>query len=247
MKRLAVLFACLSISVPAGAESLRVLALRSESFFYEKDGRPAGIEYELLHYFAKSRDAELAIEWVGSFPELLARIEQGDADVAAGTITITSEREQRMDFSAPYFPVQIVLVERAGERTESLADLAGSIVGAFQKTTAEDALKAVPGIEVVQGGSLEEMMRAVAQGKLRAAAADSSAVIPALEEFPSLQLGLVFGEEQSFGFALPEGSPLKEPLSEHILQIRKAGIYFRIVTEHLGPQASEIVRVAKSP
>jgi ABC-type amino acid transport substrate-binding protein len=245
MSRLAVLLSALAVAAPAGAETLRVLALQSESFFYQKDGGFAGIEHDILDYFAKSRSGSLSIEWVDSFAGMLERIENGEADLAAGTITITPERARKMDFTAPYFPVQVILVERMSDDTRSLTDLVGQKVAAFTKTTAEDALKAVPGIVIVNDGTLQEQMKAIERGELRAAAADSSAIIPELDNFPSLKMGMALGAESGFGFALPKGSPLTGPLTEHIKRLKQSGIYFRLVTTHMGPRASEIVKAAK--
>jgi polar amino acid transport system substrate-binding protein len=166
-------------------------------------------------------------------------------DLAAGSITITPERARRMDFTVPYFPVQVVLVERLSDDTRSLTDLVGQRVGAEARTTSEDALKAVPGIVIVTEGSLRENMRAIDRGEMRAAAADSTAIIPALDEFPSLKLGMALSAESGFGYALPKGSPLTAPLSEHIKKLKESGIYFRLVTTHMGPRAGEIIRAAK--
>lgn len=245
MSRLATILGVLALSASATAEPLKILALRSEPFFYERDGHPAGIEYDILEYFAKSRNTTLDVEWVESFASLLDRIEAGEMDIAAGTITITPERARRLAFSAPYFPVQVVLVESLSASTTSLNELSGTKVGAFVETTADEALRTVPGIRVVNTGTLEEMMAAIVKGDLRAAAADSSAVIPALEDFPSLKIGMALSEQQAFGFALPKGSPLETALSEHVRRLKESGIYFRVVTKHMGPRASEIVRAAK--
>jgi len=245
MSRLAILFSALALAAPAGAETLKVLALESDSFFYQKDGRITGIEHDILDYFAKSRNATLQIEWVDSFAGIFERVEKGEVDIAAGTITITPARTRRMDFTAPYFPVQVILVERMSDNTKSLTDLVGQRVGAFTKTTSEDALKAVPGILIVNDGTLQDQMRAIERGEMRAAAADSSAIIPELGNFPSLKAGMALGAESGFGFALPKNSPLTGPLTEHIKKLKQSGIYFRLVTTHMGPRASDIVKAAK--
>jgi len=245
MSRLAVLLSALSFAAPSGAETLRVLALESDSFFYQKDGKLTGIEHDILDYFAKSRNATLQIEWVDSFAGMLERVERGDVDLAAGTITITPERARKMDFTVPYFPVQVILVERMSDNTTSLTDLVGQRVGAFTRTTSEDALKAVPGIVIVNDGTLQDQMKAIERGEMRAAAADSSAIIPALESFPNLKIGMALGAESGFGFALPKDSPLTSPLTDHIKKLKQSGIYFRLVTTHMGPRASEIVKAAR--
>jgi ABC-type amino acid transport substrate-binding protein len=245
MSRLAVLYSALAIATPAGAETLRVLALESESFFYQKDGEPTGIEHDILDYFAKSRGATLEVEWSDSFAGILERVEKGEFDIAAGTITITPERVRRIDFTAPYFPVQVILVERMNDHAKSLTDLVGQRVAAFTKTTAEDALRAVPGILITNDGTLQEQMIAIDRGELRAAAADSSAIIPELDNFPNLKVGMALGAESGFGFALPKNSRLTAPLTDHIKKLKESGIYFRLVSTHMGPRASQIVKAAK--
>ena len=67
--------------------------------------------------------------------------------------------------------MQVVLVERASENTKSLTELVGHEVACFTRTTAEDALKAVPGIIVVNEGTLQDQMKAIDRGELRAVGA----------------------------------------------------------------------------
>lgn len=250
MSRIAVLFVSLflaaSLAGSATAEKLHVLALSSEPFFYDDNGTPAGIEFEILSYFAKTHELDIEVEYVENFSDLLERIANGEADVAAGTITITDERRQKMDFSAPYFPVQVVLVERTGEISKSLDDLKGSKVAAFEKTTAEEALAEIGDVEVVTRDGVPGMLDAVAAGEIRAAAGDSSAIMPVIDDYPGLEISLTFGERQQFGFALPKDSPHQMSLSKHVLGLKESGIFFRIVTEHMGPQASAVVRASRS-
>lgn len=247
MSRIAALVLSLAVAGSVSAETLQVLALSSPPFFYEDNGAPAGIEYEILDYFAKTHGLELEVEYVDSFPELLERIADGEGDVAAGTITITDERQERMDFSAPYFPVQVVLVERTGDASDSPEDLQGKKVAAFEETTAEHALEEIGGVDIVILPGVPGMLNAVATGEIDGAAGDSSAIIPVIDDYPGLEISLSFGELQHFGFALPQGSPLREGLDHNIHKLKESGIYFRIVTEHMGPQASSVVRAARSP
>ncbi len=247
MCRIAALFLSLSIASSVSAEKLHVLAWSSQPFFYDDDGTPAGIEYEILSSFAKTRNLEIEVEYVTAFPDLLERIAHGEADIAAGTITITPERQENMDFSAPYFPVQVVLVERAGETSTSLQDLTGSQVGAFAGTTAEQALSKIEGVEVAQRTGIPGLLSAVASGDIRAAAGDSSAIIPVIDDYPGLEISLTFGERQHFGFAMPKGSGLRVALSKHIMSLKESGIFFRLVTKHMGPQASSVMRASRTP
>ena len=58
------------------------------------------LEYEILQFFAKSKGRDLELTWVDAFENLLPTFERGDFDIAAGTLTITAERDEKFDFSS---------------------------------------------------------------------------------------------------------------------------------------------------
>jgi polar amino acid transport system substrate-binding protein len=160
-------------------------------------------------------------------------------------LTITPERLERVDFSEPYFPVRVMLVERAGQTAKDLASLSGSTVATIKSSVYEKLLSDIPGVKLVYAGDQNEMFEWVASGKARALATDSPIAFRFLEEFDTLQLGLPLTEEQHFGFALAKGSPLRKALNEHIARLKGSGIYFRLLERYLGAQAVEIVKTGK--
>jgi len=68
-----------------------------------------------------------------------------------------------------------------------------------------------------------------------------------IDNYPGLEISLAFGEHQHFGFARPKGSGLRAALSKHIMSLKESGIFFRLVTKHMGPQASSVVRASRAP
>jgi polar amino acid transport system substrate-binding protein len=245
MRFLLLPLALLFFGSTSSAETLRVLANDTRPFFYLENGQPAGLEYEILRYFAESREDVLEVVWVENFSEILPMIERGEGDIAAATLTVTPARQERFDFSESYFPVRVMLVERAGEMTEELESLAGSRVATIKDTTYEKLLSAIPRVELAYAGSEVEMFEMVASGQVRALATDSAVAFRLLEEFDSLELGLSLSEEQQYGFAVAEGSPLAKALSENIKRLKASGIYFRLLERHLGSRAVEVVKAGK--
>jgi ABC-type amino acid transport substrate-binding protein len=249
---LAVLVAtALGTSSASGAEAagspptLDVLAFETPPFFYRDRGQPAGLEYEILQYFAKSKGQTLRVVWVDQFEKMLSRLEGGEGDVAAGTFTVTPERQQHVDFSASYFPVRILLIERRGEATKSLADLAGATLATIKGTTYETTLSKVPNAHMVYGTMEDDLLRLVADGKARAAAADSALVLGLMQKYPGLEVGIPLSAEQGLGFAVRKGSPLRAQLSEHIAQLKAGHIYYRLVEKYFGAEATKLVAAGK--
>ena len=83
--------------------TLRVAARPSPPFVTYEDGAYEGFTLELLELVAAEIDAELEVYGVTSNAKLVDDVVRGEADVGAGALAVTSNREQRIDFSQPYF------------------------------------------------------------------------------------------------------------------------------------------------
>lgn len=87
-----------------------------EPFVLERpDGSLGGFSIDLARQIAVDTDTEIAFMVVESVGEQIAAVEEGRADAAIGAISITAEREQRVDFSQPMFTsgIQIAIPESA--------------------------------------------------------------------------------------------------------------------------------------
>ncbi|HEV8238705.1 MAG TPA: transporter substrate-binding domain-containing protein [Thermoanaerobaculia bacterium] len=224
---------------------LRVLAYDTRPFFYHDGGKPAGLEYEILDYYARAKGRPLQIVWVDDFEEVIGRLAKGDGDVAAATLTATPERRQQVDFSARYFPVRVMLVEPRGQNTTSLSDIAGATLATIKGTTYETVMMQVPHAKFVYGITEDDMLKLIASGKARAAAADSALVLGPLRNYPQLKLGIPLSPEQGLAFAVPKGSPLGEDLSKHIAQLKAGQIYYRLLEKHLGTEAARLAAAGR--
>jgi peptidoglycan lytic transglycosylase F len=229
----------------AGGPPLKVLAYDTRPYFYRDGDKPAGLEYEVLEYYARAKGRPLQVVWVDDFSQVLGRLAHGEGDVAAATLTATPERTQQVDFSARYFPVRVMLVEPRDQHTASLADLAGATLATIKGTTYETVMAQVPRAKFVYGITEDDMLKLIAAGKARAAAADSALVLGPLRNYPQLHLGIPLSPEQGLAFAVPKGSPLGEELSRHIAQLKAGQIYYRLLEKHLGAEAAKLAAAGR--
>lgn len=233
------------IAVPGLSEEpspIRILTLSSEPFFYlNGEGEPAGLEYDLLQGFAGEQGRELEILWADNFAGMLLRLSQGDVDLAVSGITINEEREERFDFSDPYFPALALLVERREEESVEIAALSGKRVLMLPGTTHEEILQAVSGIKVTYGENAAEMFEQVAAGKADALAVDSTDYLWYAEDFPALTATLRLSEREFYGFAMPQGSSLKAPLDAYLKSVRTGGRYQEILRAAYGEWGYEMI------
>lgn len=77
------------------------------------DGEPKGFDLEVILMIAKEMDVR--VEFTGmEFSAILASVQSGKADIGAGSIIITEERAQAVDF-VEYYPAAFVLIVRNGD------------------------------------------------------------------------------------------------------------------------------------
>jgi polar amino acid transport system substrate-binding protein len=228
-------------AAPAAAAApppLRVLAYSTQGFFARQpDGQDGGLEYQMLLYYERKSGRPLVVQYVDNFDDLLPMLLQGKGDVIAATMTVTPERSALVDFSEPYFTVQIRLVERQDHPLHALADVMGKHVGVIGGTTADHALTAVPGVKVERGDLLQALFDRLAAGQLDALATDSSLALSYIRRYPQLAIGPPLSGEQHYAFAVPKGSPLRDALSHHVQDLKTSGIYYRFLREEFGDAA----------
>lgn len=95
-----------------------VVATRSVPPFAVRDasGRWEGLSVELWEAVADGIGVDFAWREL-ELPETLAALERGEVDVAITALTVTAERERRVDFSHPYLQSGLALAVEADQRS----------------------------------------------------------------------------------------------------------------------------------
>jgi ABC-type amino acid transport substrate-binding protein len=224
------------------ARELRVCWDSTPPFFSVVDGKPVGIEVDILKLFAGQRKAAFRPIPVAQFADLVPKLQAGECDVVAAIMTRTKEREQLVDFSATYFPLRMVLVQRrSGNVNRDLATLTGKKVATIKGTTYEERLRHVPGIEFVYSTTYAESAELTAAGKVDAFVCDTTLAAPLLKNHPDLEIVQVVSELEFYAFALRKGSPLKPELDALIKAIKTDGRYRGILERHLDHETAILV------
>ena len=99
-----------------------------------EDGALMGFDLEVILMIAHKLD--LHVEFTGmEFSAILSSVQAGKADIGAGSIIITPEREEAVDF-VNYYPAAFVLIVRAAaeENNQAGRSFWDRIVSSFEKT-----------------------------------------------------------------------------------------------------------------
>ena len=158
-------------------------------------------------------------------------------DVGMAAITITDERRQVFDFSAPYFESNLGVAIRKGDditadniRDQKVGVLQGNM-GA-QYTT--ETLKPAGGVQQFQ--SEVEMFTALRAGQVDAVITDTTL---ALSNTAASEGELVvegqFSVDQSYGIIMPKGGPNADAVSEAIEAMHEDGTLDALSAEWLTP------------
>ncbi len=99
-----------------GGDALRVVTRIAPPFVIDRgDGTLEGYSEDLLQLLSAQLGRRIEQQVVASnVPDLLDRIVRGEADLGISAISITSERENRVDFSQPMFAGGLQVLTRPG-------------------------------------------------------------------------------------------------------------------------------------
>jgi len=97
-------------------ESLTVAIKTFEPFVMQQDGIWTGFSIEFWEDIAQLMDVEFEYVVVESVSDQLDAVESGEADLAVAGISITSAREERIDFSQPYFDAGLQIMTPVSSR-----------------------------------------------------------------------------------------------------------------------------------
>ena len=153
-------------------------------------------------------------------------------DLNLTEFSITDERRQAVDFSAPYYDVKQAVVARMDSRFAAVTDLAGlkdARLGAQVGTTSLDAIGATiaPSTSPSVFNSNDDAKQALSNGQVDAIVVDlPTAFYITGAELPD---GKIVGQlpatgtPEQFGAVLDKGSPLTACVSQAVEKLRAAG------------------------
>jgi polar amino acid transport system substrate-binding protein len=109
----------------APAAKLRVATRNLEPFSFDKDGRRVGFAAELWDQLARETGHEYEIQVVNSAQEIIDAVKNKTADVGVGAISVTSKREEVIDFSQPFYEsgLQVLVAGGGGSFADNIFQL----------------------------------------------------------------------------------------------------------------------------
>ena len=176
-----------------------------EPFEFEKAGKPAGFDVDLVQMVADRLG--LGLDMVDTAFDDIASgesLNKGRCDVAISAMTITGERARVLNFSSPYFDAAQALVVERSSGLDTLADLAGRAIGVQAGTTGELYVtdNAPNGAKVIPFEDAAAMGAAMDDGKVEATVYDNTVIGDVIEANPDLKVAKEFDTGEQYGMAV---------------------------------------------
>ena len=114
---------------PPPTQKARVVTRNIEPFSFEKDGRRVGYAMELWDQVAREAGIEYEVQTVGTAQEMIDALQNKGADAGVGALSVTSKREEVIDFSQPFYEsgLQVLVAGGGGSFGHTLWQLAGQL------------------------------------------------------------------------------------------------------------------------
>ena len=202
-----------------------------------KGGDEVGFDVDLAEEIASRLGLE--VEWVrADFDTIFTAVAGGQFDMVAAASTITSEREQTVDFSDPYYNSRQALVVGPDSDIASVADVGeGHVIGVQRGTTgrdyAEENFGAV-GAQIKTYTNAPDAFRDLDAGNIDAIVNDEPSSAEIVEtQFPDQQIVEAIDTNEVYGFAFSKDNPeLTAAANEALAEIIADGTYEEIFARY---------------
>lgn len=242
------------VSAPAPAAKVYVVGTDAAYAPFESQnekGEIVGFDIEVVQAVAHKAGIEvkfLNTPWEGIFNTL----NQGDRDLLVSAITITDERKQTMDFSAPYFDAQQLIAVKKDSKIAKFADLKKLKVGVQNGTTGDEVVTKLQGKESVNIKRFESTplaLKELESGGVDAVVADNGVVVHYVNNNTDVKFKTIsdssFALEQ-YGLAVKKGNAeLLAILNKGLTDIKADGTYNQLYTKYFGAAPAPAAAASK--
>lgn len=207
-------------------------------FMDEKTKEVTGFDMEIIEAVAKATGDKVRLHNMG-FDGLIPSLQAGIIDVTVAAMTITPERQKRVDFTEPYYQSGLTILIRKADAAKytDLKAFEGARLCAQIGTTGAMMANRVKDAKVTEFNSITEAFMELKAGGCAAVINDKPVVdyyLMRRGDDSVMTLPQVFDAE-NYGMAVKKGNKaLLDKLNEGLKEIKANGEYDRIYAKWFG-------------
>lgn len=240
-----------------------VVDYNSTNYFVYR-GQPMGFQYELLKAFTKDMGVDLKLHVSNNLQETFDGLNGGKYDLVAKNLTVTKERNQKVDFTEPLALTRQVLVQRLPDGADTLTDkeiektlireqldLGGKTVYVQKNTVFVQRLKNLSDeigepITIVEDTiyGVEQLIALVAEGTIDYTVCDENVGLVNQKYYPWIDVSTPISFNQKLSWAIPKDAPeWKAYLNEWIENYKQTNEYKYLYYRYFsGSRSARIVK-----
>ncbi len=202
----------------------------------EKPEQLIGFEVELAEALAAKIGAKARIVQ-NQWDQLIPALERGNFDIILNGLELTSENQQRIAMSQPYFVyTQQIVTRKEAQGMAALEELKGKTVGVLSSSVAQKLLEEKGGVELKFYPGNVESLRDLRAGRIDAALMDLPIAVHYAQPDPALRLSGASFAPGYYGIGVRShdltllaamNQAIKELAADHTLEriYRKYGVW----------------------
>ncbi|MCC5871949.1 MAG: membrane-bound lytic murein transglycosylase MltF [Gammaproteobacteria bacterium] len=202
------------------------------TWYYDRDGEPAGLEHDFATAFAAHLGVPVRFEFHNSIGAILAALANGEGHFAAAGLTGTEGRQEQFLLGPPYQTIAQQVVCRRGSRMprdlDDLVDRSLMVTGSSSYIERLHDIEATthPDLrwQVADTAATEIVLQRVWDSEVDCAVADSNIVAINRRYMPELQVAFPLTDGETLNWLLPANAEgLRSAMEEWFEQAENSG------------------------
>ncbi|MFB6291168.1 MAG: ABC transporter substrate-binding protein [Candidatus Bipolaricaulia bacterium] len=196
--------------------------------YYNEQGNLVGIDMDIIREIAELQGFNVKFT-VSSWGSLIPMVKMGKADMTGGGMSITKEREKKVDFTDPYWVTQMAVLVREESNLNMFEALTrGATISNQSNTTGaewvrENLIKEGYDLNQKLYETYPQATQALISGKVDASVQDSTSAEILVKNKPVKIVGY-FSTGEAYGYAVQEGNKeLLKTLNEGLDKLKQSG------------------------
>lgn len=201
--------------------------------FTDDDNNIIGFDIDIINAVAKAEGLTVRMH-NQSFDTLIEGLETNKIDAAISGMTITPTRQEKVDFSEPYYnAAQVIVVKESTPGYETIEDIIGKRVGVQLGTTGALMAEGVMGEEnpdLKQLRKYNMVFSDLKLGRTDAVVVDLPVAQAYLKQVDGLRISSPPMSEEQYGIVIKKGNKeLLDKMNTGLIKIRESGEYEQIM------------------
>jgi polar amino acid transport system substrate-binding protein len=209
-----------------------------------------GYDIEVMNAIAENLGVDVTYQDT-AFDTIFRDVANDQFDITAAATTITPERQQKVNFSDPYYEAQQALLVEEGSDITSVDQLGGTVVGAQDGTTGETYANDETDASEVRGfPEGPDAVAALTTGQVEAVIIDQPVAVDAVEKQGGVELVQTIPTNELYGFAMAKDkTALLDAVNQALRQIKDDGTLAELYQKYFNaePPASVLEGTTTAP